>query len=267
MENQKSYYAIIPANVRYDKRIRPNAKLLYGEITALCNEKGVCWASNSYFADLYSVSKTSISKWIKNLVDCGYVTIQLEYKKHSKEIANRYLRIVKEPTGEKVTPLEQKFNPPTTKVQYPIEQKFNTPLTKVQGPIEQKFKDNNTFNNTNNNTKNILSSKLEEIPYKKIIDYLNQVTGRNYRNVEANKKLIKARWNEGNHFEDFKKVIDIKTADWLKNETYSQYLRPSTLFGPKFDNYLNQVVRQPKIAPGANGVKYRGGKGYGGIEF
>ena len=46
----KSYYAIIPANVRYDRRLTANAKLLYGEITALCNEKVYCWERNSYFS-------------------------------------------------------------------------------------------------------------------------------------------------------------------------------------------------------------------------
>ena len=73
----KSYYAIIPANVRYDNELTPNAKLLYGEITALCNEKGYCWATNNYFAELYGVSKTSISKWIKQLIDKGYIKSQI----------------------------------------------------------------------------------------------------------------------------------------------------------------------------------------------
>ena len=57
---QKNFYAIIPAFVRYDKDLQPNAKLLYGEITALTNEKGFCWAENEYFANLYNVSTTSI---------------------------------------------------------------------------------------------------------------------------------------------------------------------------------------------------------------
>lgn len=66
-EVQKNYYAIIPANVRYDKDITPNAKLLYGEITALCNEKGYCWASNTYFSELFKTNVSSVYKWMTSL--------------------------------------------------------------------------------------------------------------------------------------------------------------------------------------------------------
>lgn len=72
-EINKSYYAIIPANVRYDKRLSANAKLLYGEITALCNEKGYCETKSKYFADLYEVSERSARNWIKQLEDYGYI--------------------------------------------------------------------------------------------------------------------------------------------------------------------------------------------------
>src|SRR5690625_6717212 len=82
---KKGYYAIIPANVRYDNDLRPNSKLLYGEITALCNEKGYCWASNSYFAELYKVNKETISRWIAELVEKGYITTELIYKERSEE--------------------------------------------------------------------------------------------------------------------------------------------------------------------------------------
>jgi len=129
---KKGYYAIIPASVRYDKRLPANAKLLYGELTALSNEKGYCWAGNDYFAGLYEVSKTSVSKWVSALRDTGYIEIQLEYAEGTKQILHRYIRIVKDP----------------------IEEKLNTPLRKVNDPIEEKFKDNNTLNTTSNNTKN-----------------------------------------------------------------------------------------------------------------
>lgn len=87
MSENVSYYAIIPAEVRYDKDLPPNAKLLYGEITALCNKEGYCFASNEYFANLYGVSKRSITGWIAALADKGYITVSPArhiYIRHSK---------------------------------------------------------------------------------------------------------------------------------------------------------------------------------------
>ena len=68
-----NYYAIIPANVRYDKSLTPSAKLLYGEITALSNKEKFCWASNKYFAELYEVSERNVQLWLKMLEDGGHI--------------------------------------------------------------------------------------------------------------------------------------------------------------------------------------------------
>ena len=96
MEEKPNYYAVIPADVRYDKNLKDKAKLLYGEISSLTNKYGYCYASNKYFAELYGVSITTISLLIKDLVECGYIESQIIYKEGTKEILNRYLRILKE---------------------------------------------------------------------------------------------------------------------------------------------------------------------------
>ena len=121
-ENTPNYYAVIPANVRYDKDLTPNAKLLYAEITCLCNQTGYCWSTNRYFAELYNVSNVSISKWINQLIEKGYINSTFEYKEGTKEIFKRYLSLVNDP----------------------IKEKFNT-------PHKEKLKDNNTSNNNTSN--------------------------------------------------------------------------------------------------------------------
>jgi hypothetical protein len=130
--DKPAYYAIIPATVRYDQRLTPNAKLLYGEITALCHQEGYCWAGNQYFADLYEVSKTSISTWIGNLKDAGHITVEMNYKEGSKHILNRYIRIL----GEG------------------IQENLHTPTRKLEYPIQENLRDNNTVNTTKNITPN-----------------------------------------------------------------------------------------------------------------
>tara|TARA_S200002703_G_scaffold38089_3_gene33397 strand:- start:8288 stop:8905 length:618 start_codon:yes stop_codon:yes gene_type:complete len=95
MKEKPSYYAILTADVRYNKDLTPNAKLLYAEITALVNMNGKCFANNKYFADLYGVSKTSVSKWISQLESFGYIKTIYLYKEGSKEIDKRYISILK----------------------------------------------------------------------------------------------------------------------------------------------------------------------------
>ena len=98
-----NYYAVIPAEVRYNKKLTPNAKLLYAEITALCNMNGKCTASTQYFCRLYEVSRVSIQKWLKILEDNNYIKRVNIYKLGSKEIDKRVITLVNIPTKEKFT--------------------------------------------------------------------------------------------------------------------------------------------------------------------
>lgn len=78
MAKESGYYAVIPASVRYDKKLPMGARLLYGELTALANATGVCWASNPHFAKLYEVRVATISDWVKALVEGGYITSEVD---------------------------------------------------------------------------------------------------------------------------------------------------------------------------------------------
>lgn len=107
MEYKQSYYAIIPAEVRYDKNISPNAKLLYGEITALCNEKGFCWANSQYFMKLYGVGKTTVKRWINELTENGHILRNLECNEDGRLIIERRLIPItnKARVGPKMDPI------------------------------------------------------------------------------------------------------------------------------------------------------------------
>ena len=136
MENETpNYYAIIPADVRYDERLKANEKLMYGEITCLSNKLGYCFSSNNYFAELYNVTPQAISGWIKNLEKCGYISC--EYLHNGTEIKERRVRMTNSRNDEKgnSTKLEKGIN-------------------KSLKGYKQKFKDNITSDNTTrvNNT-------------------------------------------------------------------------------------------------------------------
>ncbi|WP_367112241.1 conserved phage C-terminal domain-containing protein [Staphylococcus capitis subsp. urealyticus] len=99
-----------------------------------------------------------------------------------------------------------------------------------------------TTETTNNN---ILSGNptASQIPYKEIVDYLNEKTGKNFKHkTPKTRKFIEARWNQDFRLDDFKKVIDVKSDEWLNTDS-DKYLRPETLFGTKFEGYLNQKTK------------------------
>lgn len=91
MIEKPNYYSVIPAQIRYDDELKPNEKLLYGEISALSNKNGYCNAGNTYFAELYKVHKKTISEWVSHLKERGHIEVELIYE--DKKITERRIFI------------------------------------------------------------------------------------------------------------------------------------------------------------------------------
>ncbi|PNZ27692.1 replication protein [Staphylococcus rostri] len=107
---------------------------------------------------------------------------------------------------------------------------------------------NSTNNNLTNNDSNILSGNPTTYPYKDVIDYLNRQADKQYKSTtKKNRTVIRARTDEGFTLDDFKRVIDNKVSEW-KGSNMEKYLRPETLFGTKFEGYLNQEIQSSGIS-------------------
>ncbi len=120
-ERTPGYYAVIPASVRYDDAIPANAKLLYGEISALVGSEGFCYAKNSYFAELFKLSERTISSLISSLQKGGYITAQLEKDESGLIVARKIYLAESAPDGQ---PIEENFYPPRKNLPGGIEENF-----------------------------------------------------------------------------------------------------------------------------------------------
>lgn len=138
------YYGILPASIRYDKNLKPMEKIMYSELTALSNKNGYCNATNSYFAELYEVSKNTVSLWISDLEKAGYIKTKLIYESGTKNIKERRIYIANPITKNDDTYHEKEVDP--------ITKNDDTPITKNR-------EDNNT---SINNTRLILKEKYKK---------------------------------------------------------------------------------------------------------
>lgn len=191
-EFKPNYYAVIPAFVRYDKDLSANAKLLYGEITALCSAEGFCWATNAYFAELYDMSIRNISRLISQLNDKGYVRV---------EIANDYERKI-----YINTPQDKNVQPPTPKTTRGHDENVQPPHDK------NVYKNNTSINNTNNNTKNNKDIRANPTKIEQEFEQLWKIYPRKIGKKKA--------------FDSFKKARKIKKIPYeiIENGLY-RYIR------------------------------------------
>ena len=162
------YYGILPANIRYDKNLKPMEKIMYSELTALSNKNGYCNATNSYFAELYEVSKNTVSLWIGDLEKAGYIKTKLIYETGTKIIKERRIYI-SDPITKNDDTYHEKEVDPITKNDDTYHEKEVDPITKNDDtPITKNREDNNTsINNTrliitnNNNLENIIEDQQQ----------------------------------------------------------------------------------------------------------
>ena len=210
-----TYYAIIPANVRYDTNLSSSHKLLYGEITCLTQSTGKCFASNAYFAELYNVSRVSISKWINELIKFGYIRSEIVYKEGSKEIDHRYLSLVNDPIKEKFnTPIKEKFKDNNTSIN-------NTSLIKEKINKKKIFSfslsNKQSYDNLSQEYKDKLKAKclLTDGNLQRYNDFIDQLEAKGYQYKDFSKAYIV--WDKEKKYQSFTPEPEPKLGDdWVK---------------------------------------------------
>ena len=202
----------IPAEVWLDERLNPLEKVILMEIDSLdCGDKG-CYASNEYIAGFCQCSESKVAHAVTRLVELGYVS-RKSFEGRQRILKSRHAKFARQ--NSKVCKAD---------VQNLQESNIDSNID-ISSSIKKEYKE----------------SQQESDFTAAVVDYLNEKAGTHYRAAVAKtQSLIKARANEGFTEADFRTVIDKKCADWIGTE-YEQYLRPQTLFGTKFESYLNGV--------------------------
>ena len=135
-KNKPSYWAVLPASVRYDPELPPNAKLLYAELSALADASGYCFASNEYFAGNFELNMKSIQRLLKALADRGYIIVDVVRDAETHAVLERKIFAGINPAGRFAPPSPQNCGDPSP-------QKCGDPSPQNCG-VEQ-------LNNINNN--------------------------------------------------------------------------------------------------------------------
>lgn len=244
----------IPASVAHDERIKSDKTiLLYGEVLSMINVTGSFYMSNKALAKRLRCTPQTVIRCVRELEKLNYIKTTIVKDKKTGAVKGRKIELRPVPinTDARGDGNTDDSTPITSVLKTPYHSCYeggNTDDTQIE-------QYNKTINRTEEDIDKLSSSenvdpelkqKSQKIPYEKIIDYLNRKTNSHYRPTsKATRRLTKARYNEGFTDIDFKTVIDKKCAEWLQDSNMVQYLRPETLFGTKFEAYLNQPDTGP----------------------
>ena len=243
-ENKPNFYAIIPAEVRYDKDLSPNAKLLYGEITALCNAEGYCWANNTYFSDLYDVTKRSVQLWISQLEDKGFIRVVIDTKGSNNTTRRIY------PGSKHDFTREKNFTTPMKKITRGDEKNFTT-------PHEKNFTHNNTsINTTNNNTvnkkkKTPSTDKSAQSSFEAEFDQFWKLYPRKTKKQNARESFIKARKKNKIPYEIIEEGLYKYVRQLEHQETDIQFITHASTWLNQArweDEYISITPKKKKIS-------------------
>jgi len=196
--------------------------------------KNIIYSKETNEIAILNFLKHSIIKGGKPVEDC--IRKELGQVKNKCLIAEVYKHLLKFMDEQ----IEYKLKANGTSMYVGIKNVFNEFIK------EDDIKNDNDNDNDNERiVVRIVNESLNlDIPYKEICEYLNNRAGTNYKHsTKKTKDLIKARFNEGFNLDNFKEVIDKKCVEWM-NTDMQKYLRPETLFGTKFEGYLNQQAKK-----------------------
>ena len=225
-------YGTIPKLVMQHEGLSIEAKAIYAYLASFAGAGDTAYPSVSIMCKHLGISRDRFYRHRKSLLDNDFIRI----KQHQNEggWSNNLYTVVSMPS--------------------PQNKDTQNKDTQNKDTQNKDTINNSSINNSinNNSIKDSPDSAKAEppIPYQKVIEYLNEKSDRSFKHTtKKTQSLIRARFNEGFKLDDFKKVIDVKSDQWINDKGFKKYLRPETLFGTKFESYLNEApvtTKKPK---------------------
>lgn len=238
---------------------KDNQTLFDGKIIEV--KRGEKITSLRFLAERWGWSRTKVMSFLEVLESAEMLSFQSDTKKTVIKVLNysKYQGFGDDSPNKKATEKPQKGHRNDTEMTQKdtnnnVKQYNNDQQEKIYIAGQARPRGSESGKNLRETVSSDASALAEKtaddrIPYREILEYLNAKTGASYKvQAKATRKKIHARWAEGYRLDDFKHVVDVKVGQWKNDPQKKKYLRPETLFGTKFEGYVNEDLEAPKSA-------------------